>query len=265
VYNHFKLAAKFIKYWVTASNGKGHGTHSPFVYDFIEKVLNAKLFLPNQLLIENRRKQLAGSKITIEVTDFGAGSAVIKKNKRVVGAMAKSSLKPKKYAEVLAKIVSYYKPNTIVELGTSFGITTSYIASINKDAKVFSFEGDENIAKIATESFVKSEVMNVTLGVGNFDETLPKYIEKQPKLDFVFIDGNHAKEPTLRYFELLKPFLHNNSIIVFDDIHWSKGMENAWDAIKKDALVSETIDLFFIGIVFFRKEQLAKQHFTIRY
>jgi predicted O-methyltransferase YrrM len=265
VYNHFKLAAKFIQYWLTASNGKGHGTHSPFVYDFIEKVLNAKLFLHNQQLIENRRRELQKSKVTIEVTDFGAGSAVIKKNKRVVGAMANSSLKPKKYAEVLAKMVAYYKPKNIIELGTSFGVTTSYMAYVNKQAKVTSFEGDENIAKIATESFGKNGVTNVVLNVGNFDETLPKYLEKQPVLDFVFIDGNHAQEPTLRYFEQLKPFLHNNSIVVFDDIHWSKGMENAWDAIKNDALVSESIDLFFIGIVFFRKEQLAKQHFTIRY
>jgi predicted O-methyltransferase YrrM len=265
LYNHFTLATKFIKYWLTAANGKGHGTHSPFIYNFIEKVLNGKLALKNTANIENCRKQLLQNKAVIEVTDFGAGSSIIKTNKRVVANMAKSSLKPKKYAQALAKIVHYYQPQTILELGTSFGITTSYLASANPNATITSFEGDNTIASIAQQQLNTLALKNVEIKVGNFDNTLPVFLQTQKKLDFVFIDGNHAEEPTLSYFEKIKPLLHNDSIVVFDDIHWSKGMENAWQKIQNDFNVSETVDLFFIGIAFFRKEQLAKQQFIIRY
>ena len=108
-------------------------------------------------------------------------------------------------------------------------------------------------------------INNVQMIRGNFDKTLEPLLKGIEKLDFVFVDGNHRYQPTINYFHLLKPKMQEQSILIFDDIHWSKEMEAAWDEIKKDPSISLTIDLFFIGIVFFRKEQLVKQDFSIQY
>jgi predicted O-methyltransferase YrrM len=126
-------------------------------------------------------------------------------------------------------------------------------------------EGTSSVAAIAKAAFLKQGYSNIELIEGNFDETLSQVISMMPVIDLAFIDGNHQLEPTVRYFRQLLPQLNEYSILIFDDIHWSKEMEQAWETIKNDPSVTLTIDLFFIGLVFFRKEQKVKQHFTIRY
>jgi predicted O-methyltransferase YrrM len=125
-------------------------------------------------------------------------------------------------------------------------------------------EGAKEIAKTATESFETIGLKNIELIEGNFDDTLPAVVSRLPTVDFVFIDGNHRQEPTERYFLQLLSKNNNDSIFIFDDIHWSIEMEAAWETIKKHPAVSCSIDLFFIGIVFFRNEFKEKQHFRIR-
>jgi len=58
---------------------------------------------------------------------------------------------------------------------------------------------------------------------------------------------------------------HNETILIFDDIHWSAQMEEAWEIIKQHNSVTLSIDLFFIGIVFLRKDFKVKQHFSLRF
>ena len=252
-------------YYFTASNGKGHGTHSPYVFDFIKNVLTDKKKYDCYDKIEQLREALKADNTVIEVEDFGAGSAVIKSDKRVVKAIANSSLKPKKYAQLLYRMVQYYQPQNIVELGTSFGITTAYLAFGNAAAAIYTCEGAPNIASIAQHNFKKLGLNNVQLLQGDFAKTLPSLLNKLPAIDFVFIDGNHRKVPTLQYFELLLTHAANTTILVFDDIHWSKEMEAAWAIIQQHALVTLTIDLFFIGIVCINRDIKVKQHFTIAY
>ncbi len=265
MYNSFALGKKYISYRLKASNGKGHGVHSPFVFNFIKDVLRNN----NQLLfaasIEARRAALLRDRSFIDVIDFGAGSTSIKSNKRQVSAIAKSSLKPRKYAELIGKIVQYFKIQSSLELGTSLGTTTSYIALSNPKGKVFSFEGDSNIAAIAQRQFEILGISNIQSVVGSFEETLPTFIKDAQRIDLFFLDGNHRKQPTLDYFEMLLPLASEYSIFIFDDIHWSEEMESAWEEIKKDDRVTLTIDLFFIGLVFLRKEFLIKQDFVIKY
>lgn len=265
MYSPIKLAIKYLQYYFTASNGRGHGIHSPFVFEFIEKVLNDAKHYPCYTEIENRRKELLKDNTVIEVEDFGAGSSVIKTNKRIVAKIAKSSLKPKKFAQLLFRMVQYYQPKTIVELGTSFGITSSYLAAGNKKATLFTCEGAKNIAAIAHQTFSKRQVQNAVLQQGDFALTLPPLIQQLPEVDFVFIDGNHRKEPTLHYFTQLLQASNNQTIFIFDDIHWSEGMEAAWAAIQQHEKVTLTIDLFFIGIVCISPDIKIKQHFTIRF
>lgn len=265
MFTKFQLVKKYLHYYLTASNGKGHGIHSPFVFDFVKNVLNDKQSHPAYQPIENLRKKMLGNSTVIDVEDFGAGSSVIKTNKRVVAAIAASSLKPKKYAQLLYRMVQYYKPETILELGTSFGITTAYLASANKTSKVFTCEGSPAIASIAKQNFEALQLNNIQLSEGDFAQILSPLFERLQTIDFIFIDGNHQKEPTLDYFAKLLDCSNQNTILVFDDIHWSTGMEEAWNAIKQHPAVTLTIDLFFIGIVFINPDFKIPQHFSIRF
>ena len=265
MYSAFQLSKKYFHYLLTAQNGKGHGVHSPFVFDFIIHVLNDKKKYDVYDSIESLRNHLLQDNTTIEVEDFGAGSVKLPFKNRAVKDIADSSLKSRKYAQLLFRISKYYDAKTIVELGTSFGITTSYFASANSDSKIFTFEGAKNIAKIAKENFEKLDLKNIKIIVGDFGQTIPENKEKLPNIDLLFVDGNHRKEATLEYFNFFLRKAGNNSIFIFDDIHWSKGMEKAWKEIQSHEAVTVTIDLFFIGLVFFSKDFIVKQHFTIRF
>ena len=265
MYSKFQLAKKYIHYYITAENGHGHGIHSPFVFDFVKNILNDKKNYPSYLLIENLRKQLLIDKKIINVEDFGAGSIVSKTKQRSVSDIAHYAAKPKKYAQLIYRIVHYYQPKNCIELGTSLGISTAYIASANLNNNVFTLEGSPEIAKIAADNFSKLHLKNITLITGNFDKTLSQTLTTSGKIDFVFIDGNHREEPTLRYFSELLIHAKDSSIFIFDDIHWSEEMESAWKKIKQHPQVLLTIDLFFIGIVFFKSDFKQKQDFIIRY
>ena len=100
--------------------------------------------------------------------------------------------------------------------------------------------------------------------MGDFNLTLANKLKEILTIDLAFIDGNHQKKPTIDYFEQCLKYANNNTMFIFDDIHWSQGMENAWNYIKKHEKTTLTIDLFFVGIVFIKSE-LSKEHFTIRF
>ncbi len=265
MYNKFQLAKKYIHYYLTASNGKGHGVHSPFVFDFIKNVLRDKKEYDCYNKIETIRKELLSNNQTIEVQDFGAGSAMIKTNKRIVKDIAASSSKPKKYAQLLFRMVQYYKPQIIPELGTSFGISTSYLASGNAAATIYTCEGAAAIAAIAKNNFETLSLKNIHLTEGDFAKTLPGLLTQLKQIDFAFVDGNHRKKPTIEYFNQLLQYSTSSTIFVFDDIHWSKEMEEAWAVINRHPAVTLSIDLFFIGIVFFNKDFKVPQQFSIRF
>ncbi len=278
MYSKFQLALKYVCYLITASNGKGHGIHSPFVFEFVTQVLNDDRTYYCYQTIEDLRNELKQDNTVISVEDFGAGSATGKNTKRKISAVAHSSLKPKKFSQLLFRMVNFYKPKNILELGTSLGITTAYLASANNNIPVITMEGSKAISDIAQKNFIQLQLSNIKIIEGNFDVILQPTISQSPAdnnltescgqqstIDFAFIDGNHRKKPTLQYFQQLLIKTTENSILVFDDVHWSKEMEEAWQAIQTHPAVTLSIDLFFIGIIFFRKEQKATQHFTIRF
>lgn len=265
MYSRFQLAKKYLRYYITASNGKGHGIHSPFVFDFIKNVLNDKKQYSSYAEIEELRKELSNDKRIIEVEDFGAGSLAVPAKQKKVSDITKAFIKSKKFSQLLFRIVKYYNTETIVELGTSLGITTSYLAAANKNAEIFTLEGSKNVAAVAKENFEKLKFKNVKLINGNFDDTLPDLLQQMKNIDLLFVDGNHRKEPTVRYFYSFLAKRNEQSIFIFDDIHWSKEMEEAWKEIQQHPDVTLTIDLFFIGLVFFKRDFKAKQHFIIRF
>jgi predicted O-methyltransferase YrrM len=265
VYSSLQLAVKYLRYYLTASNGKGHGTHSPFIYEFITRVLQDRKLYPDYNKVESLRRALLKDQSLLNVQDYGAGSSVDKTSQRRVSSIAKHAAKPKKYGQLLYRAAQYYKPQTILELGTSLGITTSYLSLANPDGKVITMEGAPAIAEKARQNFESLELKNISIAEGNFDTQLSSIISPLSSIDMAFIDGNHRKEPTERYFDQLLPKMSNDSILIFDDIHWSAEMEQAWATIKDHSSTRASIDLFFIGIVLFRGEFREKQHFNIRF
>ena len=265
MYSPLKLAAKYFRYYLGASSKKGHGTHSPFVFGFIKNVLNTTTSSAITKPIENLRRELLNDRRSIDIQDYGAGSVGGSKRTRSISSIIKTSAKPPRYAQLLSRIVSYYKPINILELGTSMGITTSYLALGNPEGRVITIEGSSVIASKAVANFQQLEITNVRVVPGIFEEVLDEVLKEMPFPDLVFIDGNHRYQPTINYFNQLLSHVRNDSILIFDDIHWSREMEEAWKTISSNPEVTCTIDLFFIGIVLFRQEFREKQHFCIRY
>ncbi|MCD2421450.1 class I SAM-dependent methyltransferase [Niabella pedocola] len=265
VYSPLIAASKYFKYYIHASNSKGHGMHSPFVFEFITKVMNDFTRYPDYERVEALRKQLQNDPSVLTVQDLGAGSAKSSASTRKVASIAKNAAKPAKYGQLMYRMIRHYGALRILELGTSLGITTSYLAAANPEARVVTLEGAPSVAQKARENFTSLGLNNIELVEGNFDDTLPAVLNALEKVDFVFIDGNHRKEPTERYFQQLLPYIHNETLLVFDDIHWSAEMEAAWDNIVVQDAVTCDIDLFYIGILSFRKEFKEKQAFAVRF
>jgi predicted O-methyltransferase YrrM len=256
------IVKQYLQYWLKAQNR--HGVHSPFVYAFNDEVIADDRHFYAWKNIENLRQHLLQNNNTITIQDFGAGSHTTKGNQRTISSIAKYAAKQKKHGELLFKMVNYYQAKNILELGTSLGIGTSYMATANQHAKVTTIEGSNSIVQQAAKNFATLQLNNITQIVGRFDDVLPTLLTPNTQFDFVFVDGNHQYDATVKYVELLLPHMASNGILVFDDIHWSPGMYAAWQYIMQHPKVMLTVDVFQFGIVFFRSEQKEKQHFTIK-
>lgn len=257
-----KLVLRYFKF-LSQSFSK-YDVHSPFLYELITGVFENKSFFNDYKLVEDLKSQLIKNKDEITITDLGAGSKKGNGTKKLISQIAKNSSKPKKLGRLLYRLSAEFKPRHILELGTSFGLSTSYMALGNHDSKITTIEGCPNISAIANNNFNQLSISNVKLYTGNFDEVLPDILETLPELNLVFIDGNHKKEPTIRYFEQCLDKSVNETCIIFDDIHWSDEMEDAWNYIIQNNKVTLSVDMFYMGLVFFRKE-LTKQNFVIRF
>ncbi|WP_442844635.1 O-methyltransferase [Leeuwenhoekiella sp. H156] len=251
-------AKAYLKFLRKATNQ--HGVHSPFVYAFVTRCLYDRKSKDDYQKLKQYRQDLLNTSEVIEVTDFGAGSRVFKSNTRAVKDIAKHAGATLKRMKLLYRMVSYFKPKTILELGTSLGLATSALA-LPKTGKVTSLEGCPQTADVARQALNTAGINTVEILIGDFSETLKQ--QKNRNFDLIYFDGNHSKEATLAYFEELLVTVHNDSIWVFDDIYWSEGMTEAWERIKQHPKVRVTVDCFWLGFVFFRAEQ-AEEHFKIR-
>ena len=265
VYPPLKIARKYFHYYLTAANGKGHGIHSPFVYEFVREVLNGTPDKTGHAAVEALRRQLQTDGRMLLIEDLGAGSASGAGRERSVGEITKRAAKPEKLGQLLHRMARFYGPKTIVELGTSMGLSTAYLSLGAPGSKVFTIEGSDAIAGVAEENFRRLGLDHIELYRGNFDDVLEKVLTRTGLVDMAFVDGNHRLEPTMRYFNMLLERSAANSVLIFDDIHWSTEMEAAWDRIKADPRVYLTVDLFFLGLVFRREEFKVKQDFVIRF
>jgi len=252
----------YIKFLLKSTNQ--HGIHSPFVYEFITKCLYKKGLIEREKikLLNNYKLALVKNDNIIFITDFGAGSKHFRDNKRKISTIAKRAGISNKRGLLLFKIIQYFNTEKILEIGTSLGIATACFSAANPNAKITTLEGCPEIAKIAEKQFETFGFKNIHLEVGNFNKTLNIAIQNN-QYNLIYFDGNHKKESTINYFKQCLPTINNETVFIFDDIHWSKGMEEAWNYIKNHKTVTISIDTYQWGFVFFRKDQ-AKEHFTIR-
>ncbi len=254
------LAKSYLRFlW---HSGNQHGLHSPFVFDLVTKCFYNKENRKSYQVLSAHREALAKDTREISVEDFGSGSRVFKSNLRAVNAIAKNAGINAKRAELLNRLVPYFEAEEVLEIGTSVGLATMALAVDNDKTKITTVEGCTQTAAIATEYFSKFGIGTITSEVAKFENFI-KDIPLEKKYDLIYFDGNHTKEATISYFKSLLKTTHNNSVWIFDDIHWSAEMTEAWEFIKVQPQVIVTIDTFQWGFVFFRQEQV-KQHFVIR-
>jgi predicted O-methyltransferase YrrM len=260
------LNLRFAKdYLLHRLRGKSrHGLHSPFVYRLVDEIIYDFSVKKVYDQIENIRVELFSDNKMITVTDLGAGSLVNNNRQKKVSDIAHNALKPPKLAQLLYRLVDDLKPRNMIELGTCLGITSLYLKNAAPDAQLFTLEGCPETAGIAASVFKKANIDDIKQITGNFDDTLPGVINGLDQLDFVFVDGNHQKDATLNYFEWCLPKVHENTLLIFDDIYWSEGMKEAWNIIKSHPQVTVTVDLFWIGLVYFKRGQV-KEDFLIRF
>lgn len=253
---------EFLRYIL--ASGNAHAIQAPFMFEWYGQLQKAKDDLILYQPVEAIRNKALHTTDVIEVTDFGAGSKRLKATSRSIRDIARYSAKPPRLCRLLACIASQSGKGSIVELGTSLGFTTMYLSTKCPDRNVYTFEGCTSIAARASDNFAKAGMQNITLTTGNFRDTLPLFLADTPTPGFVFIDGNHTYEATVQYFKEFLPFVGNDTVIVLDDIHWSEGMKRAWEEIKRMPEVKSSVDFFYFGVIFFRRE-LSVRHLVLRY
>lgn len=261
----FKIRSKvyqlqaYIQFLLQSSNQ--HGVHSPFVYNLVTECFYDRSKYPEYEALRSYRRELLQNKTTLTITDLGSGSKVFNANTRRVKDIAKTSGTPLKYAKLLVRLMRYFKPTRVLELGTNLGLGTHALAMGNPTATITSIEGCTALWEMTANTLKAKNLNAIRLVNGNFKSEIENL--NTTSWDLIFFDGHHSREATLQYFETLLPTAHNDSVFIFDDIYWSKGMASAWETIKNHPQVQVSIDIFKWGLVFFRKEQV-KQHFTIR-
>ena len=259
----FHPIIRYLLFALKARSRKGHGIHSPFVYDLVSRVLVNEPSEDEDKLIRWRREIELDNTI-IENKNYGAKSKVCGNKKMKAGKLSRITGLPHKYGMLLYRLTREFKPASIIELGTGLGISTLYLALGNPEATIYTVEASPEKSYFAKTNMKKKGLLNVICINGNFDDHIPDITNTAAHPLLVFIDGNHNLEPTLRYFNILQKCAKENTIIIFDDIHWSTEMESAWKMITANDKVSVSIDLFRCGIVFFRKG-IAKECFSVNY
>jgi predicted O-methyltransferase YrrM len=248
------------------ASGNRYAVHAPYLYDFIGQVLRKDLKMECFRPVEKLRKEFLSGSASILKTDFG--HRALQENPRVyevkLSKVASTSLSSPSSARRLYRLARHINAEQTLEIGTSLGFTAAYLGLANPNGKVITLEGCPELSRIAGENHQKLKLTNIEIINGRFEQTLPEALARLGRIDLVYIDGNHQKEAMIDYFERCLPYCHNETVMVFDDIHASAGMEEAWAYVTKRKEISVSLDLFFSGWIFFRKES-SKQHFKLRY
>jgi len=254
------VITSYLRYLLRARNA--HGLHSPFVYGLYNEVIRDSRHYYAYDRVESLRARMLVSEQVINVTDFGTGAG--QPAARKLSFIARRYATPQRFARLLFRLANRFRPTHILEMGTSLGITTAYLAAADSASLVVTLEGCPETAAVAAANFRLLRLPNVRPLTGEFSGTLPQALAMLPTVDFAYFDGNHRREATLAYFEACLSKATDASVFVFDDIHWSRGMEAAWETICRHPRVRTSVDLYEAGIAFLHPVQV-KQHFILKY
>ena len=257
----FQLLLRFLKFYLKANTI--YGLHSPFVYELCQKILHDNRTFYAFPIIENLRGRLLKSNRKLDIKDFGAGSQINPNTLRTISNITKNSAISPYVGKLLFRLVNHFKPKNILELGTSMGISTLYQSAAALNAKVITIEGCSTTADIAQQNFTRGGTHWINLINETFENGLPMALESFPRVDYVYIDGDHRSRATIQYFNTLLPHLHNDSILVIADIYWSSEMMESWKELCQHPKVSLSVDFYHFGILFFRKEQIQKMNYQV--
>ena len=258
-----KIAVQYLFYKLFAPHRKGFGVHSPFVFNLVTEVL-VKQDNKDLAEIQEWRKGLLKDRTAIETNGSGAGSLTHHSLRRKVAKIAGRSSVRHKYGRVLYYLKNVYKPSAIIELGTGIGISTAYLAKSTPGTRVITVENDQQKIIYAAKEYSRLNLDNIVIRDGIFSKLLPGLLQEVNHPLMIFIDGDHSYESTMEYFSMIRKVAREDTLIIFDDIRWSDGMKEAWDKIRADESVTVSIDIFFMGIVFFRGG-ITKQDFIVNF
>lgn len=237
--------------------------HSPFVAALVEAVIEDKRNYYAFFDIEVARGRWLTDDELIQLPPLGAPSTISNKQQRRSGDILKSTAISPETGRRLFRLVTWLQPPTILELGTSMGISTAYLAAADSRIPLLSIEGNQDIAAKAQQHLSALGLHRVEVVPGLFDEQMPEALKRLGKLGLLFIDGDHRKEAVLKHVHTCLEFRDDNSVFAIADIHWSDGMEEAWAALRALPEVTLSVDFFHFGLLFFKKEIIEKQHFIV--
>ncbi len=253
---------RYLAYWLRAVDQ--YSLQAPFIFNFYNEVVLDKRSFHAFEEIENLRASLIKDNREIRIQDLGSGSIASRKLKRPISHIAKYSSSNPKFSQFLYRLILHMQPKNILELGTSLGINTLYMAKANPKTPVITLEGCPSTLEVARLNFEQLGAKNIQATLGNIDTTLPTTLENLSTIDLVYFDANHTKEATIRYFSQCLSKVHAQTIFIFDDIHLSKGMSEAWRNIQNHESVTISMDIFDAGIIFFRKG-ISKEHYILEF
>lgn len=258
-----KTILKYFNYKLTGFTE--HDLHSPFIYNFYtELIINSYTFDDFERL-KKLRKGLLYDQQSITIKDLGAGSKKMSTTERKISNIVRHGISQQKQAEFIYRLINKFKPQNIIELGTSIGLTSLYLSLASAKSNVYTLEGCPALLQFSNDLFKKQKISNIKMIPGNFNDTFSDLLSTLPTADFIYIDGNHAYEPTIHYFKLALAKKNASTIMMFDDIYWSDDMEKAWKEIYSNPEVTLSMDFFHFGIVFFRTEQKNKEHVVLKF
>ena len=232
---------KYIAHLFHTRHRKGHGIHSPYLFEFV----NGVLF--NSQGIEAPR-------------------AIIKEHLKLRSAYAfvRRSSVSKRYGFLLYRITRWFQAQMIIELGTGMGISTLYLSSGSPDTPLHSIEGEKDRAALAAQLICRCCPGPVSIHWGEMEEKLEHILPLIPQRFVAFVDGNHYYAPTVEYLRRLLDRAGDEAVIVMDDIYWSRGMHRAWKEVASWPEVQVSIDLFHMGILLLRRD-LPKREIKIKF
>lgn len=236
-----------IRHRLRARNIKGFGIHSPFLFGLVQQVIRNKHPYYCFANIEAVREGLKNSAEKIYVQDYGTGRS----GQRTIASIARTSLASTTKAQMLFRLARYANAKNILELGTSLGVTTAYLAATGSNVTCTTVEGSSELIQWAKSTARKVGLNNIKFMQGNITEILPEVLRQCEPFDFIYFDANHTYQHTMAYFNQCVENVQPNTIFVLDDIHASFEMDKAWREIMQHPKVTTVMQLNTIGIVFF--------------